>query len=244
MEQDYELEYHKLENNNWWFRARRDIIFRLINKYDKNCKILDIGCASGETIVFLKKNGFSNIYGIDKSINAIKTCKRKGIKNLFLMDATNIKLNHKFDLIIASDVLEHIKNNNDALISWHNIIKKDGKLILFVPAFSFLWSKRDKINQHYLRYSKEKLFNDLENNGFEVKRISYWNFISLFPLILMIFLCKLITLINKKEYKIKYEVNKINNDLLYNIMRFENYIVSKGINIPIGVSIFAISIKK
>ena len=60
MDPSYELKYHKFENNYFWFKARRDIIFKLLQTTDRNDKILDLGCSSGELIEFLNTKYFNN----------------------------------------------------------------------------------------------------------------------------------------------------------------------------------------
>jgi hypothetical protein len=45
MQKSYEKKYHLIEKEFWWFRARRDMILRLLCDDNKNSKILDIGCS-------------------------------------------------------------------------------------------------------------------------------------------------------------------------------------------------------
>jgi predicted SAM-dependent methyltransferase len=54
----------------------------------------------------------------------------------------------QFDTIIASDVLEHIEREELALCEWKRVLKSCGKLIVFVPAFNFLWGGHDAANHH------------------------------------------------------------------------------------------------
>lgn len=226
MEKSYELKYHKLEKEHWWFKSRRNIIIKLIQ--DKNPKILEVGCSSGALIKDLNNEGFKNVQGIDKSREAIKQCKKLNVQ---IMDGEKTKFKeNSFDILIASDILEHIKNNNQALKEWNRILKENGKIILFVPALQFLWGKHDEINQHYKRYSKKELKELMKNSNFTIERVSYWNLISFMPKIIM---------------KNKDQLNEINpaiNNMLINLMKLENYLLTK-INLPIGTSIFVIAKK-
>ena len=134
MDIEYEQKYHQLEKKHWWFVSRRHIIFRLLNKYrqNKNTKILDIGCSGGVLIQDLKNKGYKNITGIDISQEGIDCCKRKNLQNVHTMDAgcTTFK-DHTFDLIIASDVLEHIEDDQAALFEWSRLLNANGLLIIF-----------------------------------------------------------------------------------------------------------------
>lgn len=244
MDELYELKYHSLEEKHWWFESRRDIIFKLIQKMDKNSKILEIGCSGGPLIKFLKQNGFNNIYGIDKSKKAIELCKSNGLKNIFLMDGLKTRFNNEeFDIIIASDILEHIKEDNLALLEWNRILKKGGRLILFVPAFNFLWSEHDEVNKHYKRYSKSMLITLFKKSNFRIEKISYWNFILFFPASLFrIF--QHIFLKNKIQKKDQlYKLNNIINKSLIFLLKLENLFLKK-LNFPIGVSVFALVTKE
>ena len=244
MDKSYELKYHNLEDKYWWFVGHRDIIYKLIKNFDRNIKILEIGCASGSLLELLIVNGFKNIYGIDISEEAIKLCKKKGIKNCHVMDAVNMKFkNEEFDLIIAADVLEHIKDHNIALNEWKRILKKNGKMIIFVPAFKFLWSDHDYINHHYRRYSKYELIKALNDSNFNIIRSSYWNFLLFFPVGLFRILKRGFGIRTKNKKKDQlYELNPFINKIFINLLKFENSLMIM-LNFPIGISVFIMAKK-
>ncbi len=238
MEKAYESKYHILEKTYWWFIARRDMLLRLASSAKQQAKILDIGCASGQMMQLLNANGFSNLTGIDISEEAIQACNRQGIKNVSVMDAKKLAFQDStFDTILASDVLEHIQDDAAALRDWNRVLMRGGRLIIFVPAFNFLWSKHDETNHHYRRYSKLELLHQLQQAGFSVERISYWNFSTFFPIYLARYL---------RKHSDGGELNKINpiiNKLLTGILKFENALLSFT-DFPVGVSLFAICKKK
>jgi len=120
METNFEKKYHSLEKNHWWFVSRREMVLSLMRKIKKDSLILDVGCSGGELLYDLEKSGFVNLSGTDISQDAITLAKkRKSISNFFVGDAQNLKINKKFDVIIASDVLEHLSDENKAITSWH-----------------------------------------------------------------------------------------------------------------------------
>lgn len=239
MDKSYEIKYHKLEEKNWWFKARRNTILHLIQKIgvNKNAKILDIGCSGGLLIKFLAHKGFLNIYGIDISENAIDLCKERGIKNVKVMDGTKLLFNdNEFDLVIASDVLEHIEEDSAALLEWYRVLKPNGKLIVMVPAFDFLWSSHDKINHHYRRYPKLDLKKKVKKANFKIMRISCWNFFLFFPTVVV----RLLQRFYNKKNELKdqlYQVNPLINKILANLLKVEDWFLN-FLNFPLGVSIF------
>ena len=244
MDKTYEEKYHLLEEEHWWFNSRREIVMKLIELIgtEKNANILEVGCSGGPLIISLKNKGFENIYGIDISKEGINLCKKRGLKNVFLTGGEQTKFDDEmFDVVIASDVLEHIKNDSEAVKEWARVLKKTGKLIVFTPAYDFLWSDHDDVNHHYKRYTKNGLVSLLKTTGFEVQRVSYWNFSLFFPAAGIKLLRRILK--NKNKGEQLHKTNKITNKLLTNLLHLENFVLGHT-NLPFGISVFAVGIKK
>lgn len=241
MEKAFEKTYHQFEKNHFWFKSRRNFIISWLSNEDKTSQILDIGCSSGILLSELIKTGFKadNLYGLDISDKAIKLCKSRGLDNAYVMDAQNINLQKKFDFIIASDCLEHLKNDKEALQNWLTLLKENGKLIIFVPAFNFLWSTHDEVNMHYRRYTKTELEQKLRNSAFNIEKSSYWNFFLFLPIVLVRFIEKIKPTKNANNKQLKIAL--INKSLL-KLLNFENWLL-KFIKFPFGVSTYCIVTK-
>jgi len=239
MENEYESKYHKIENDYWWFIARRDIIYKLLQNLNisKNSEILEIGCSGGVLLEFLRQNGFQNLSGLDISKKAIDLCKRRNLKNTFVMDALKPNLNKTYDVIIALDVLEHLEDDSQALSEWNKLLKVNGKLLVFVPAFNFLWSSHDVVNKHYRRYSKKQLTTLLSESNFKIIRASYWNLTLFYPISIYRIFSRIFNSKQKKDQM--FDVSYLTNKILLILVRFENKILEK-INFPVGVSFFVI----
>jgi len=240
----YASMYRKLEENHWWFLGRRDLIYRLMKDYRRDVDILEIGCSGGVLIEFLKRRGFTRLHGIDVDEKAIEICRQRGIKEVGVADAQETEFkDQQFDILIASDVLEHIKDEDKALLEWYRILKPGGKLIIFVPAFKFLWSNHDEVNRHFRRYSKSGLIKTLEKNGFKTEKVSYWNFSLFFPVSLVRMFQKYLSGKRKRASDQLYEFNTFVNKTLEYMLRLENKFLSTGMNFPVGVSLFIIERK-
>ena len=87
-----------------------------------------------------------------------------------------------FDLVALLDTVEHIPNELGVLAECGRVLKPGGKLIVTVPAFMWLWSYNDEINDHERRYTAPELQQKLEVCGLRVTRMSYTNFF-LFPMV-------------------------------------------------------------
>jgi hypothetical protein len=101
--------------------------------------------------------------------------------------------NSKYDTIIYLDVVEHIEDDQNEILSAYNRLNKDGYLIINVPAFQFLYTDYDKKIGHYRRYSKssfKRLLQNLNINNFDM---SYFDSIGF----CLIFFSKYLAVSNK-----------------------------------------------
>ena len=64
------------------------------------------------------------------------------------------------------------------------LLKPDGVLIVFVPAFQMLWSKHDEVNKRFRRYNRPRLVQALARCGLRVERGSYWNCFLFLPILI------------------------------------------------------------
>lgn len=242
MEIDFEKKYHEVETKNWWFVSRRRYLLDVLNEVPKDSKILDIGCSSGIFLKDLERLGFKmeNLFGIDISEKAIENCRNNGIKNAFVMDAQNISLSEKFDIIIASDCLEHLRDDNQALKNWCDLLKTGGMMCVFVPAFQSLWSVHDEVNMHFRRYTNKELKDKLIREKLTILKSSYWNFSLFIPLYVFRKIDAILSRNKKKEGQVID--GKIVNFALLQLLLFENWML-KYINFPVGVSTFCIAKK-
>jgi SAM-dependent methyltransferase len=245
LDKAYEEKYHDIEEWNWWFVARRRAVLSLLKNTGKKSKILDIGCAGGPLLNDLKQQGFENAAGADFSEEAVAKCERRGLK-AYQMDAHNLEFApNSFDLLIASDSLEHLEFDEKALANWYSILKPGGRIIVFVPAYKFLWSEQDVVNFHFRRYTRANLVAKMQKAGFNVTRKGYWNFSVFFPTAVFRLLQNLKNKISpSKEAKDQLSgFNPALNKMLIGWMSVENK-VFKAMPFPCGVSVFAEAIKK
>lgn len=248
MKGNYEKLYHMLEYHHWWFRGRRSAILENLKSIPnkKSLTVLDIGCSIGLLILELEAMGFDGkrIFGIDISKKAIQSARSNKLSNVCVMDAQAISFKeNQFDIIISSDCLEHVEKDSVALENWYRLLKPDGKLIVYVPAFMSLWSSHDEANMHYRRYTRAELSQKMERTGIIVEKKSYWNFFLFCPIWVV---RKINNLLKKKEDVA--DAGDISmpppslNSLFLMLINIENKLV-KFLSFPIGVSLFVIGKK-
>ncbi len=108
-----------------------EVISKFIKKDDQ---ILDMGCASGLLLTYLKNNGFYNVTGIDPSKECTDYMNSHGITAY--QGGTYSKferLHKKFDVIILSSVLEHIYDLHSSIEALEYMLKDDGIFYFNVP---------------------------------------------------------------------------------------------------------------
>ena len=150
-----------------------------------------------------------------------------------------------FDVIIASDVLEHLADAPRALAAWYQLLRPGGTLVVFVPAFKFLWSEHDRVNHHFHRYRATELAGLLQYAGFEIHRQGYWNFFLFFPVAFVRlakrFFARPADKLPSGDLK---AVPRLLNSPLILLLRIENWLMHLGLNFPWGVSASVIAQKR
>lgn len=139
--------------------------------------VLDIGCGVGTLALYFSAKAKS-VIGIDVSSRAIniaeKARKHLNINNVKFLN-TEISDNlGKFDLALATEVIEHIEDQNEFLLKIKSNLKKEGKLLITTPSYNNLFykigyfKKFDKEVGHVRRYTFDSLEKVLNENGFIV----------------------------------------------------------------------------
>ncbi|MDP8216760.1 MAG: class I SAM-dependent methyltransferase [Candidatus Kaelpia imicola] len=111
----------------------RDVFLSLVP--DKTKRILDIGCGAGGFSEKLKNRGVEEIVGIEKNSELCKLAKDR-LNEVFSADIENFQLSYPkeyFDCIIYADILEHLIEPLNVLISYKKYLKDQGFIIASIP---------------------------------------------------------------------------------------------------------------
>jgi len=239
--QVYKL-HRENEKEHWWYKGRREIISVFIKKFiskKKKLKILDFGAGSGTNTITLSNFGDVYVYEKDKNTQDYLKKKFAGNTNIFLLD--EVKEDSLYDLIVASDVIEHIENDDEILNFLSKILNPTGYILITVPAYNFLYNERDKFLGHFRRYNKKTL-NFKVDKYFNTIKSSYYNFFLFFlSLSLFVFLkwFKIKSLITSPENTPNFLIN----NFFYRILASEKFFL-RYLNFPFGSSVIHLARKK
>ena len=139
-------------------------------------KILDFGAGVGT---------FSHIYcqktGITPTCLEIDSSSKKYLKKRKFNVIENLdKKNDEFDGVFSSNVLEHIEDDQKILNMIFKSMKKQGRLVLLLPAFPILFSHFDESIGHYRRYRKSEIIMKCEKAGFKIEKSYFSDFLGFF----------------------------------------------------------------
>ena len=115
-----------------WFRGWERFIFERINIYSQG-NVLEIGCSIGAFSKILKERGL-DVTATDISkyiLSKAKKLQKNVVFKTFDIDKT--KSSHKYDLIFAFEVFEHLNNPSQALSNVYQLLNPGGQFIFSTP---------------------------------------------------------------------------------------------------------------
>jgi cyclopropane fatty-acyl-phospholipid synthase-like methyltransferase len=130
----YKAEYFKGEDDYFDEQSRTYMAGGLlddIRRFKQGGKLLEIGCACGYFLKLAKEYSF-DVHGIEISGDAADFAKKLGL-DINIGNIEDVTSSEKYDVIVMSNVLEHLKDPREALkkiVSW---LSDDGILFLNVP---------------------------------------------------------------------------------------------------------------
>jgi len=141
--------------------------------------ILEVGSGIGNMTKYFVRHG--RVTASDISPFCLRELQRTYAENDNVSVRTlDISRNHYpeielYDTIICLNVLEHIDDDVEALRNMHRLLKKNGKLVLYVPANPRLYCEIDRGVGHYRRYVERELTGKMKQAGFHVAHSRHHN---------------------------------------------------------------------
>lgn len=230
----------RLEEGHWWFVQRRRLFENLIREagITPAAAVLDIGTGTGANLRLLRDMGFSNVTGIDPSSHAARWCAEKGLGSVRQGDARALPLGDaSIDFVMATDVVEHVEQDDLALKEIARVLKPGGLALITVPAFQSLWGLQDVKSFHYRRYRRAPFLRQIAAAGLGVRDSFYFNYLLFVP----IFAARKIMTLLGVDMDSENEVNSPLINRALNTVFSADVATARYIRPPFGVSILVLA---
>ncbi len=165
------------ENNDLITKAQYEdpLLNHLFNKIENNLgdgkgkNFLDIGCGPGRLTIAATKRGYKSTgIDIEKKVLQIanKEAKKQGLeKNVNFLKKDLLKedtLNERYDVVVCSEVIEHLLSPSLMIKKISDLLKTNGLLILTTPHGNNQWTVLDDYGEHLKRFDEDEIRNLLE----------------------------------------------------------------------------------
>lgn len=180
----------RLETRHWWFRARREIVLRVLRAVhpppSKDTVIVDVGCGTGANTAFLAQH--YRCVGVDPGGTAIAAARRRYPDLDFICGRAPDDLperTREAHVFLLMDVLEHVAEDRELLGRWVEAARPGARFLVTVPANPGLWSEHDVAHGHHRRYERDDVAHLLESATLESELLSSFN-ARLYPALWMV----------------------------------------------------------
>ncbi len=245
MDKKYYFKYYDYERFHWWFKARSIILKTYLKNNvisNTNCKILNVGAATGATTEMLSE--FGDCTSIEFSKDCISFTNEQLNLNIVWGDVRKLDfLDDFFDVVCVFDVIEHIDDDELALSELLRVTKPNGSVVITVPAHMHLWSDHDLVNHHFRRYNLSELQNLIQKNKVsKIEFISYFNCFLYYPISAFRKVKNIFKSNKKEDVVLKSDFETFSpgaffNKILFGIFLSEISFLKKRIPLPNGVSL-------
>jgi SAM-dependent methyltransferase len=226
-------DHFEVEDRHWWYRGRWAVVEALLARAQPppEPRILDAGCGTGGNLRKFAKLGVAT--GVEPSAEAIEFCRERGLERVHQAGLEALPFDDcSFDLIAATDVIEHVAAEQQALRELHRVAAPGATLLLTVPAYEWLWSEEDVNLHHQRRYTRGRLRKAVAAAGWEPFFSTYFNSLLLPP----IALAKKLRRSADGSADLDRTPAALDGPLSVP-MRWEAHLVRLGVPLPAGVSV-------
>ncbi|MCX5713511.1 MAG: class I SAM-dependent methyltransferase, partial [Candidatus Omnitrophica bacterium] len=179
------LIYGDMYNQDPYVRKRFAECCRLLEPFiKKGIKILDIGCYTADILNVIKEQ--VDYLGIDSDKEALKIAKMRGAKILEIdFEKQGIPLDQKFDIVIATEILEHLKDPQELLNQIKLLLKDDAVVLVSLPNECTLYHRIKVVfgqgidgtgfaPHYHLHFPTMRQNHQFISKNFRIIKVQYW----------------------------------------------------------------------
>jgi SAM-dependent methyltransferase len=142
--------------------------------------VLDVGCATGELLLAIRREGNASVTGVEPGERAAYIARQRGldVRQGMLEDADFPDAS--FDTVVLSHTLEHVRDPVATLREIYRVLEPGGALILWLPNADSIEAR--VLGRHWIGYDPPRhlttftvatLTRALETTGFRVSQIRH-----------------------------------------------------------------------
>ncbi len=160
-----------IEDGSFWFRHRNRCIVAAALRYQPANRgpVFDIGGGNGFVARGLEEAGYEVIL-VEPGPEGARNAKQRGLCHVVRATTQAAGFARgSMPAIGLFDVVEHIADDQSFLIEMRNLLVRDGRVFITVPAYQWLWSQEDVDAGHFRRYTLGSMSAVLHKSGFEIE---------------------------------------------------------------------------
>jgi SAM-dependent methyltransferase len=244
LEQQAYRQQFELEDEHWWFRGRRAVIWALLaragvtgpgREVSGSLRVLDAGCGTGRNL--LEFGALGSAQGVEISSEAIEFCAARGIRAVAQAPIESMPFDDaSFDLVLATDVIEHLDDDRAALTELNRVAAPGARMLVTVPAYKWLWGPHDEIYHHQRRYTLSRLRAAVIAGGWIPVVDSYFNSLLLAPAAAVRLAARVRPAARDQRLDVDLTPRALNRVLLAPL-ELEATLIRRGVRLPAGLSI-------
>jgi SAM-dependent methyltransferase len=174
--------FSNVEDRHWWFSARRKYLRRLISRFiatDGTDVYCEVGCGTGGNLSMLAEAAI--VDAVEMDAYGLQCSSARGVAGVRRIEAgylpDGLPVTGPYRAVFSLDVVEHIEDDVAAVKAMAALLGDEGLLLLTVPAYQWMWSYHDEVNQHQRRYSRSDITRVVERAGLQLVYSSHFNMI-------------------------------------------------------------------
>lgn len=136
-----------------------------------NRPILEFGAGDGAFVERFLRDG-TTVECVELDPHNQSILREFGVR---VVDSLNEIATAQYEFVYAINVLEHVAELDHQLAELNRVLRPDGHLFVFVPAFKILWTSLDDEVGHFQRFTLASLKDSLKRAGFKVNSAHYFD---------------------------------------------------------------------